>query len=82
MTTGGWGGVKSSWNSLSPLGQAGIATQGFGALNSIVSSYYAAQTEKYKTKSPFLFARKFTVLQFLLSGPKFQLGLTLVNLFS
>ena len=51
MTTGGWGGVKRSWNSLSPLGQAGIATQGFGALNSIVSSYYAAQTEKYKTKS-------------------------------
>tara|TARA_B100000427_G_C15322503_1_gene513211 strand:- start:112 stop:714 length:603 start_codon:yes stop_codon:yes gene_type:complete len=50
MTTSGWGGIKSSWNSLSPLGQAGIASQGFGLLNSVVASYYGAQTEKYKTK--------------------------------
>ena len=43
--------ATTGWNDLSSLGKASIYSQGLGALNSIVSSYYAAQTEKYKTKS-------------------------------
>ena len=39
------------WGDLSPLGQAGIITQGFGAVSGAVGSFYAASAEKYKTKS-------------------------------
>ena len=39
------------WSDLSPLGQAGIITQGFGAVSGAVGSFYAASAEKYKTKS-------------------------------
>ena len=42
--------MTTGWNDLSSLGKAGIYSQGFGALNSMVSSYYAAHTERYKTK--------------------------------
>ena len=42
--------TTTGWNDLSSLGKAGIYSQGFGALNSMVSSYYAAHTERYKTK--------------------------------
>ena len=43
--------MATGWNSLSPLGQAGIITQGFGAVSGAVGSFYAASAEKYKTKS-------------------------------
>ena len=43
--------AKVGWSSLSPLGQAGIITQGFGAVSGAVGSFYAASAEKYKTKS-------------------------------
>lgn len=39
------------WGDLSSLGQAGIITQGFGAVSGAVGSFYAASAEKYKTKS-------------------------------
>ena len=39
------------WGDLSPLGQAGIITLGFGAVSGAVGSFYAASAEKYKTKS-------------------------------
>ena len=43
--------AKLGWSDLSPLGQAGIITQGFGAVSGAVGSFYAASAEKYKTKS-------------------------------
>ena len=43
--------AKIGWSDLSPLGQAGIITQGFGAVSGAVGSFYAASAEKYKTKS-------------------------------
>ena len=43
--------AKVDWSGLSPLGQAGIITQGFGAVSGAVGSFYAASAEKYKTKS-------------------------------
>ena len=43
--------AKLGWSDLSPLGQAGIITQGFGAIGGAVGSFYAASAEKYKTKS-------------------------------
>ena len=43
--------MATGWNSLSPLGQAGIISQGFGAISGAVGSFYAASAEKYKTKS-------------------------------
>ena len=43
--------AKVGWSDLSPLGQAGIITQGFGAVSGAVGSFYAASAEKYKTKS-------------------------------
>ncbi len=42
--------AKIGWSDLSPLGQAGIITQGFGAVSGAVGSFYAASAEKYKTK--------------------------------
>ena len=43
--------ARLGWSDLSPLGQAGIITQGFGAVSGAVGSFYAASAEKYKTKS-------------------------------
>ena len=43
--------AKLGWSDLSPLGQAGIISQGFGAVSGAVGSFYAASAEKYKTKS-------------------------------
>ena len=43
--------AKLGWSDLSPLGQAGIITQGFGAVSGAVGSFYAASAEKYNTKS-------------------------------
>ena len=43
--------AKLGWSDFSPLGQAGIITQGFGAVSGAVGSFYAASAEKYKTKS-------------------------------
>ena len=39
------------WSSLSSLGQAGLITQGFGAIQGAIGSYYAASAAKYKTQS-------------------------------
>tara|TARA_R100000231_G_scaffold51072_2_gene43197 strand:+ start:443 stop:1033 length:591 start_codon:yes stop_codon:yes gene_type:complete len=46
MTTETYG-----WSELSNLGKFGVISQGFGAIGGAVGSYYAAQSEKYKTKS-------------------------------
>ena len=43
--------ARLGWSDLSPLGQAGIISQGFGAVSGAVGSFYAASAEKYKTKS-------------------------------
>ena len=43
--------MATGWSDLSPLGQAGIVTQGFGALQGGIGAFYAASAEKYKTKS-------------------------------
>lgn len=51
MTTSGWSSFKADWNSMSPLGQIGVVGAIGGTLQSMVGSYYAAQTAKYKTKS-------------------------------
>ena len=51
MTTSGWSSFKADWNSMSPLGQIGVVGAIGGTIQGIVSSYYAAQTAKYQTKS-------------------------------
>jgi hypothetical protein len=43
--------MATGWSDLSRLGQAGIVTQGFGALQGGIGAFYAASAEKYKTKS-------------------------------
>jgi len=43
--------AQVKWSDLSGLGQAGIITQGFGAVSGAIGAYYAASAEKYKTKS-------------------------------
>ena len=39
------------WSELSGLGQYGVISSGFGALQGGIGAYYAASAEKYKTKS-------------------------------
>jgi hypothetical protein len=41
----------TSWSDLSPLGQAGIITQGFGALSGAIGSFYSAKSEQNKARS-------------------------------
>jgi len=43
--------MATGWSSLTPMGQFGVITQGFGVLGKIIGADSAAQTEKYKTKS-------------------------------
>ena len=42
--------MATGWSDLSPLGQAGIISQGFGTIGGMVGSYYAAKSEQNKTK--------------------------------
>ena len=42
---------KVEWKDLSGLGKASIIGQGFSAVSGALGSYYAASSEKYKTKS-------------------------------
>ena len=42
---------STGWSSLSGLGKFGVISQGFGAVQGAIGSYYAASSEKYKTKS-------------------------------
>ena len=51
MTTSRWADFKADWNSMSSLGQIGVVSAVGSTLQGIVSSYYAAQSAKYKTKS-------------------------------
>ena len=51
MTTSRWADFKADWNSMSSLGQIGVVSAVGGTLQGIVSSYYAASAEKYRTKS-------------------------------
>ena len=41
----------TGWGSLSKLGKFGVISQGFGAVQGAIGSYYAASSEKYRTKS-------------------------------
>ena len=41
----------TKWSELSGLGQFGVISSGFGALQGGIGAYYAASAEKYKTKS-------------------------------
>ena len=43
--------MATGWSDLSPLGQAGIISQGFGTIGGMVGSYYAAKSEQNKTRS-------------------------------
>lgn len=43
--------MATGWSSLSPLGQFGAITQGFGVVGGIIAAGSAASAEKYKTKS-------------------------------
>tara|TARA_Y100001937_G_scaffold114936_1_gene165229 strand:+ start:2369 stop:2962 length:594 start_codon:yes stop_codon:yes gene_type:complete len=43
--------IKEAYNSLSPIGQFGVVTQGFGALSGGLGAFYATDNEIYKTKS-------------------------------
>jgi len=43
--------MTTGWSSLSPLGQFGVITQGFGVVGGIIAAGSAASAEKYKTKS-------------------------------
>jgi len=43
--------MATGWSSLSPLGQFGAITQGFGVVGGIIAAGSAASAEKYKTKT-------------------------------
>ena len=43
--------MAKGFGDLSRLGQFGVITQGFGAIGGGIGAYYAAESEKYKTKS-------------------------------
>ena len=43
--------ATSGWGSLSTLGKAGVIGQIGGTVTGLIGSYFAASTEKYKTKS-------------------------------
>ena len=43
--------IKEAYNNLSSIGQFGVVTQGFGALSGGLGAFYAADAERYKTKS-------------------------------
>jgi len=43
--------MATGWSDLSPLGQAGIITQGFGAIQGMFAAGAKANFEKYKAKS-------------------------------
>jgi len=43
--------MAKGFSGLSDLGKFGVITQGFGALSGGIGAYYAASSEKYKTKS-------------------------------
>jgi len=43
--------IKEAYNSLSSIGQLGVVSQGLGALSGGLGAFYAADAERYKTKS-------------------------------
>jgi len=43
--------IGEAFKGLSPIGQFGAVTQGFGLLSGVAGAFYAADAEKYKTKS-------------------------------